>query len=83
MLGNSFLPNLEIFEYREEFSSTLESSMLPNLPLNYPTNPAATPISLCSAYISMASIISKEVPHDISVILQRLEVDGILTYFWG
>jgi hypothetical protein len=31
----------------------------------------------------MSSIINKEVPYDISVILQRLEEDGILAYTWG
>jgi hypothetical protein len=79
VVGNEFLPHLEIFEYREESPSTLESSMLSNLPSrNYPK--PATSISLRSAYISMATVIDKEIPHAISVILLRLEEDGILTY---
>ena len=78
VVENDFLPHLEIFEYREESFSTLESSMLSNLPSgNYPK--PATSISLRSAYIS-ASVVEKEVPGDISVILQRLEEDGILSY---
>ena len=81
--GNNFLPHLEVFEYREESPSTLESSMLSlstNLPSrNYPMS-ASTSISLRSAYISKATIVNKEVPQAISVILQRLEEDGILIY---
>ena len=82
VVEDDFLPHLEIFEYREESPSTLESSMLSNLPSpsrNY-TKPATTSISLRSAYINLASIIDKDIPHDISVILQHLEKDGILTY---
>jgi len=79
VVGNDFLPHLEIFEYREESPSTLESSMLFNLPSrNYPK--PTTSISLRSAYISRASIINKYIPLDISPILQRLQDDGILTY---
>ena len=83
VVGNGFLPYLEIFEYREEIGSTLESSMLSNLPppsQNCPNPAAISKISLRSAYISTATIINKDVPHDISVILQQLEADGILTY---
>ena len=79
MVGNDFLPHLEIFEYREESPSTLESSMLLNLPSwNYlkPT----TSISLRSAYINKASIANKPIPNDIYFILHHLEDDGILTY---
>jgi hypothetical protein len=79
VVGNDFLPHLEVFEYREESPSTLESSMLSNLPSgNYPI--PATSIALRSAYISTATITNKEVPPAISVILQRLEEEGILTY---
>ena len=79
MVGNDFLPHLEVFEYREESPSTMESSMLSNLPSwNYPK--PITSISLRSAYISTASIINKEIPHDISVTLQHLEKENILTY---
>ena len=80
--GNDFfLPHLEIFEYREESPSTLESFMLSNLPpqsRNYPK--PATPISLRSAYINKASIINKAIPQDISLVLRHLQEDGILTY---
>ena len=79
VVGNDFLPHLEIFEYREESPSKLESSMLSNLPSRNYKNPATT-ISLRSAYISTASIINKHIPRDISPILQRLREDGILTY---
>ena len=79
VVENDFLPHLEIFEYREESPSTLESSMLFNLPSrNYPK--PNTPISLRSAYISRVSIINKYIPRDISPILQRLREDGILTF---
>ena len=78
VVENDFLPHLEIFEYREESPSKLKTSVLSNLPSeDYPT--PATSISLRSAYIS-ASVVEKEVPGDISVILQRLEEDGILSY---
>ena len=81
VVGNGFLPHLEFFEYREESTSTLETSMLStDLPSrNYP-EPASTSISLRSAYISKDTIINKEIPPAISVILQRLEEDGILIY---
>ena len=80
VVENDFLPHLEIFEYREESPLTLElsMSMLSNLPSrNYPK--PATSISLRSACIS-ASAVEKEVPGDISIILQRLEEGGILSY---
>ena len=77
---NDFLPHLEIFEYREESPSTLESSML-NLPSrNYPNLKPATSISLRSAYISKPTIINKDIPRENSPIIQRLLEDGILTY---
>ena len=81
VVENDFLPHLEIFEYREESPSTLESSMLSSLPSssrNYTKSP--TSISLQSAYINLASILDKDIPYDISVILQHLEKDGILIY---
>ena len=78
VVGNDFLPHLEVFEYREEYTSTLETSML-STSRNSP-KPANTSISLRLAYISKATIINKEVPPAISVILQRLEEDGILIY---
>ena len=80
VVGNDFLPHLEIFEYREleESASILESSMLSNLPIRNHPEPAT--ISLRSAYINMASIIDKNIPRDISPILKSLEEDGILTY---
>ena len=77
--GNDFLPHIEIFEYREEYPSTVESSMLSHLPnQTYPKS--TTSLSLRSAYISKATMIDKEVPPAISVILQHLEEGGILTY---
>ena len=81
VVGNDFLPHLEIFEYREESPSTLESSMLSNLP-SQTYSKSTTSLSLRSAYISKATMVGKEkeVPPAISVILQRLEEDGILTY---
>ena len=77
--GNDFLPHIEIFEYREEYPSTVESSMLSHLPNQTYPKPT-TSLSLRSAYISKATMIDKEVPPAISVILQHLEEDGILTY---
>ena len=77
--GNDFLPHLEIFEYREESPSTLESSMLLNLPSQNYVKPT-TSISLRSAYISKATLINKYIPREISPIIQRLQEDGILTY---
>ena len=82
VVGNDFLPHLEVFEYREESPSTLESSMLSNLPSRMYPKPA-TSISLRFAYINMASIINKDIPGDISIVLQHLEEDGILTYTWS
>ena len=82
VVGNDFLPHLEVFEYREleGSASKLESSMLSNLPSrNYPKSGTAT-ISLRSAYINKASFNNKNIPSDISSILQRLEEEGILTY---
>ena len=79
VVGNDFLPHLEIFEYREESPSTLESSILSNLPSRNYSKPT-TSISLRSAYISKASIINKHLPRDISPILRRLQEDGILAY---
>ena len=81
MEGNDFLPHIEIFEYREEYPSTVESSMLSHLPNQTYPKPT-TSLSLRSAYISKATMIDKEVPPAISVILQHLEEDGILTYTW-
>jgi hypothetical protein len=78
VVGNDFLPHLEVFEYREESPSTVESSMLSKPSRDHPK--PITSIPLRSAYINMSSIINKEVPYDISVILQRLEEDGILAY---
>jgi hypothetical protein len=78
VVGNDFLPHLKDFEYRER-SWTSKSSMLSNLPSRNP-KPTSTSVSLRSVYIDMASIINKDIPHDISLILQRLEKDGILTY---
>ena len=76
-VGSDFLPHLEVFEYREEESSTLETSML-NLPSrNYPK----LLIPLCSVHINIdASIIDKYLSPGISDILHHLEKDGILTY---
>ena len=85
VVGNDFLPHLEVFEYREESPSTLESSMLLSshlLPSRNYTTPS-TSISLRSVFISMASIIDKEIPYLISVVLQHLEKAGILIYTWG
>ena len=77
--GNDFLPYLEIFEYRAESPSTLESSILLNLPSrNFPKSTSA--ISLRSAYISKDCNDSSYIPNDISPIMQRLEEDGILIY---
>jgi hypothetical protein len=71
VVGNDFLPHLEIFDYREESRPTLESSMLLNsASWNHPK--VTTSISLRSVYISRARIHSP--------ILQRLQEDGILTY---
>ena len=81
VVGNDFLPHLEIFEYREleESASTLESSMLSNLLSRKYPKPATT-ISLRSAYITMANVFNKDIPRDLSCILKRLEEEGILTY---
>ena len=81
VVGNDFLPHLEIFEYREESFSRLESFMLLKSPIrNYYPKPAATSISLRSAYINTATITDKLIPNDIYSILYHLENDGILTY---
>ena len=78
-VGDGFLPHLEIFEYREASSSTLEIPMLPNLPSrNHPKK--ATSIPLHSVYISLDSISDMNVPHDISLTLRRLKEERILTY---
>ena len=89
VVGNDFLPHIEIFEYREESPSTLESSMLLNLPSHTYPKPT-TSLSLRSAYISKDTMIYKDsiimtemdkrVPPAILDIFQRLEEDGILIY---
>jgi hypothetical protein len=72
VVGNDFLPHLEIFDYREESRPTLKSSMLLNSESrNHPK--VTTSISLRSVYISRARMF---IPDD----LQRLQEDGILTY---
>ena len=82
-VGDDFLsfPHLEIFEYREASSSTLDISVLSNLPSRncYP-KPATTSIPLRLVYISRDSISDTRIPNRISDILQRLEEDGILIY---
>ena len=82
VVGNDFLPRLEIFEYTElqEPLPTSESSMLSNLLPSRDYQKPATSISLRSAYINIASVINMDIPYNISPILQRLEEDGILTY---
>jgi hypothetical protein len=72
LVENDFLPHLEVFEYSEESPSTLEFSILSER--DYPKPVTST--SLRSAYISMASIINKEVPYDLSVILQNLKYES-------
>ena len=79
VVRNDFLPHLEIFEYREESPSTLESSMLLNLPSrNYPKSTVTATISLRSAYISINC--NDYIPQDISPIMKLLEENGTLTY---
>ena len=87
VVGNDFLPHLEIFEYREESPSTLESSMLLNLPppspsriSNYAKPADSTAISLRSGYISKATLNKKYIPRELSPMIQRLREVGILTY---
>ena len=81
VVGNDFLPHLEIFEYREESPSTLESSVLSNLPSRTSAKPnASAAISLRSGYISKATIINKHIPREISPMIRRLEEVGIITY---
>jgi hypothetical protein len=85
-VGDDFLllPHLEVFEYREEYTSTLESFMLSNLPSRRnnrkPAAAITTSIPLHSAYINMSSIIDKRIPNDIYLLLHQLQNDGILTY---
>ena len=81
-VGNGFLPHLEFFEYREESSPKSPGpSMLSNLPLaSWDYTNLATSIPLRSVYISIASTIDMNIiPQNISIILQRLKEDGILT----
>ena len=88
VVGNDFLPHLEIFEYREEYPSTLESSMLLKLPPPSPSRissfakPAdsTAAISLRSGYISKATLNKKYIPRELSPMIQRLREVGILTY---
>ena len=78
VVGNVFLPHLEIFEYREEPASRLESFKLSNLPPSRNDPKPATSISLRSAYINMASVFHNPIPDNISFILEQLRKDGIL-----
>ena len=74
--GDSFLPHLKVFEYREVYSGLMDSFDLANLPA--PTRYSNGPISLCSAYIGLRATGHSLISQDILSILQQLNKDGIL-----
>ena len=72
--GDSFLPHLEIFEYKEVFRSSMDFFDSANHP---PARYSNGPISLCSAYIDLRAG-HPPISQDILSILRQLNKDGIL-----
>ena len=78
VVGDDFLPHLEIFGYRFSDAPDLAASFeLPTLRTRNPKS-ITTPIPLRSAYIDVGRVIHEPISQDILSILQRINEDGIL-----